>query len=215
MGTQILQCLFMSLDLANNAKKMFHWTYPLTDQSLGIISYETNALIPEFLKANHPSVTYDTLFAQVGNTVVKTVLENAKAIPKDVYEKCLQAKDEVCKEFDRYFASNNLDAFASPTTILPAIKRPTPAEVEVNGTKFGTLHAYVHNTFPQALGGVPCVSIPSGLTPEGLPVGLELVAPRGQDSKLLDLAASVQQVLPALPQLSFENFRDKINCNAN
>ena len=183
----------------------------ITDKSLGIVSYETNALIPEFLKANHPSVTYDTLCSQVSNHVVKTILENAKAIPKDVYEKCLQSKDEVCKEFDRYFASNNLDAFVCPTTILPAIKRPTPAEVEVKDTKFPTLlHAYIHNSIPQALGGVPCVSLPSGRTSEDLPVGLELVAPRGQDNKLLDLAASVQHVLPALPQLSFEDFRDKL-----
>ena len=182
----------------------------LTDRTLGITLYEANLLIPEFLKEQHPLVTYEALCAQIGDPVVKTILENAKAFRREAYEKCLQTKDEVSKEFDRYFASNNLDAFVCPTTILPAIKRPMPAEVEVNGTKFPTLmHAYIHNTVPQALGGVPCVSIPSGRTSEGLPVGLELVAPRGQDNKLLDLAASVQQELSVLPQLSFEEFRDK------
>jgi amidase len=40
-----------------------------------------------------------------------------------------------------------------------------------------------------SLGGLPQVSLPLGRLPEG-PVGLSLIAPRGQDALLLDLVES-------------------------
>ena len=44
------------------------------------------------------------------------------------------------------------------------------------------------------------VSLPAGLTAEGLPVGLELDAPAGADRRLLAIAAAVESLLPALPR---------------
>ena len=39
----------------------------------------------------------------------------------------------------------------------------------------------------------------AGLTPEGLPVGLELDGPMGRDRQLLAVAAAVESVLPRMP----------------
>jgi len=41
----------------------------------------------------------------------------------------------------------------------------------------------------------PAVSVPAGLTPAGLPVGLQLVAPYGADRRLLEIAAAVTPLL--------------------
>ena len=48
------------------------------------------------------------------------------------------------------------------------------------------------------------------MTSDGLPVELELIAPRGNDSSVLDIAKSVQPILPPMPELSFDDYKDKI-----
>lgn len=71
-----------------------------------------------------------------------------------------------------FFAEHALDALALPTS-------QAPAAVGWAGTTCCGVSA---NT------GIPAVSLPAGFTAEGLPVGLELVAPRGADAALLAMA---------------------------
>ena len=175
-----------------------------------LITYEVYRLIPKFLQEQHAPVSFDELCKQVGDPAVKEIIMTADKISEERYRQCQQQVERIRQYFDDYFITNSLDAFVSPTTILPAVKRPSPPNVQVCGKEFSTLFAFTHNTFPQAVGGVPCISLPSGLTSDGLPVGLEVVAPRGMDSSLLDLAAAVQLVLPSLPQLSFSDFKDRL-----
>lgn len=42
--------------------------------------------------------------------------------------------------------------------------------------------------------GVPALSVPAGFTPDGLPVGLQMVAAHGSDHRLLDLARAYEAV---------------------
>ncbi len=50
-----------------------------------------------------------------------------------------------------------------------------------------------------SLAGCPAVSLPMGNLPNGLPVGLQLVGPRGSDLRLLELAAACAATLDAEP----------------
>ncbi|MEO8987152.1 MAG: amidase, partial [Rhodanobacter sp.] len=50
-----------------------------------------------------------------------------------------------------------------------------------------------------SLAGCPAVSLPMGNLPDGLPVGLQLVGPRGSDLRLLELAAACAATLDAEP----------------
>jgi Asp-tRNA(Asn)/Glu-tRNA(Gln) amidotransferase A subunit family amidase len=43
------------------------------------------------------------------------------------------------------------------------------------------------------LSGVPSISIPVGLSASGLPVGLQLIAPWGNESRLLDAAEHLER----------------------
>jgi aspartyl-tRNA(Asn)/glutamyl-tRNA(Gln) amidotransferase subunit A len=47
-------------------------------------------------------------------------------------------------------------------------------------------------TAPASLLGLPAISVPNGFTPEGLPVGVQLVARRGADALLLGVAAQLE-----------------------
>ena len=175
-----------------------------------LVSYEAYRLVPKYLKDQGASVTFDKLCEQIGDQSVKGIFHNAAKVSDESYRQSQQRVEEIRTEFDNYFKQNSLEVFVTPTTILPAIERPSKPIVQVAGQELGTFMAYVHNTTPQALAGVPCISLPSGLSSDGLPVGLEVVAPRGMDNNLLDLAAAIQAVLPPLPQLNFEDFKDKV-----
>jgi aspartyl-tRNA(Asn)/glutamyl-tRNA(Gln) amidotransferase subunit A len=48
---------------------------------------------------------------------------------------------------------------------------------------------------PWSLIGLPAISVPCGTTPEGLPIGLQLVAGRGQDHLLVALGSAVERAL--------------------
>jgi mandelamide amidase len=58
----------------------------------------------------------------------------------------------------------------------------------------------IRNTDPGSNAGLPGISLPAGLTAEGLPVGLELDGPLGTDRHLLGVAAAIERVLPRLPR---------------
>src|SRR6185295_15446121 len=48
-------------------------------------------------------------------------------------------------------------------------------------------------TYPFNLTGQPAVSIPCGLTGEGLPIGLQIVGPRGSDALVLRAARAIER----------------------
>ncbi len=175
-----------------------------------LITYETNVLIKKYLKEQEAPVSFEQLVENIGDPIVKKIIISADRVTEEMYAELIIKKDAIRKNYDDYFSANKLQAFVCPTTILPAIERPTAATTKVADQELPTIIAYTVNTFPQAIAGVPCISMPSGLTEAGLPVGLELVAPRGMDDNLLALAVSVQAVLPSLPQLSFEDFRQRL-----
>ena len=41
----------------------------------------------------------------------------------------------------------------------------------------------------------PAISIPSGVDREGLPIGLQIVGPRFEDARLLEIAARIETIL--------------------
>jgi Asp-tRNA(Asn)/Glu-tRNA(Gln) amidotransferase A subunit family amidase len=47
--------------------------------------------------------------------------------------------------------------------------------------------------------GVPCVSVPGAVGDHGAPIGLQLIAPRGGDARLLAVALRLEQALSLLP----------------
>jgi Asp-tRNA(Asn)/Glu-tRNA(Gln) amidotransferase A subunit family amidase len=51
-------------------------------------------------------------------------------------------------------------------------------------------------TYPINFTGHPAISVPAGLTPEGLPVGLQIVGRRFADTQVLALAAALERVRP-------------------
>jgi Asp-tRNA(Asn)/Glu-tRNA(Gln) amidotransferase A subunit family amidase len=79
-------------------------------------------------------------------------------------------------------AMNGLDAW-----LTPAVPGVAPLMEEGNGVAtFNRLFTALH---------VPCLTLPAGLGANELPLGLQLVAPRGEDLRLIRVAQAVQQLI--------------------
>lgn len=62
---------------------------------------------------------------------------------------------------------------------------------EINGVQMDTYHRWMEVVVPASLIGLPAVSVPVGFGgPDNLPMGLQLIGPRGADAKLLQLASA-------------------------
>lgn len=91
---------------------------------------------------------------------------------------------------------DDYDLLLTPVLTQPSIRigelpvEPTPAELDAMRRRLGWLPGAWNVT------GQPAVSVPAGRTPEGLPVGVQLVAAWGREDLLLRVARWLEQAQP-------------------
>jgi aspartyl-tRNA(Asn)/glutamyl-tRNA(Gln) amidotransferase subunit A len=125
---------------------------------------------------------------------VRLRLEMGRYVLAEDYARAMRGREIVAREFEQ--ALEGRLALVCPT--LPIAAPPLgAATVPVNGGDEPVRNAMLRLTQPFNLGRQPAVSLPCGTTPQGLPVGLQLVGPFGHTLQLLQLAAAVERVLPA------------------
>jgi amidase len=77
---------------------------------------------------------------------------------------------------------------------------PYPIEMnfprEINGRAFEDYVDWIAPAFLVTLAGLPAASVPAGKTADGMPVGLQIVAPRFEEPLILSVAKVVQQANP-------------------
>jgi indoleacetamide hydrolase len=127
-------------------------------------------------------------------------LTGPHATPLAVYQDVIHIhRPALQAAYEAYFREFDVVALVFPTTRLPARPIGQDATVELNGQLVPTFRVYIHNTAPGGNAGIPGLSIPAGLTSDGLPVGLELDGPAGSDRTLLAIGLAVEEVLGPLP----------------
>jgi len=89
-------------------------------------------------------------------------------------------------------ALEQVDAIVAPTVAITAQKIGTET-VRIGGTDEPMRAALLRLTRPGNLTGLPNVTVPCGFTPEGLPVGMQLIGPAFAESDLLAIARLYEQ----------------------
>jgi amidase len=105
-----------------------------------------------------------------------------------------QQRQDVFHRFRELF--DQYDVLLTPAAPV----RPYPVEMnfpdEINGRKFENYVDWIAPAFLITLVSLPAGSVPAGLTRDGLPVGLQIVAPRFEEPLILSLAKIVQEANP-------------------
>ena len=94
--------------------------------------------------------------------------------------------------------SGGFDVLVTPTMAQPppelGIFKVRPGEHPRNvGTRLNEVSPF---TAPWNIAGLPAISLPLHMTPDGLPVGVQFVAAYGREDLLLRLAAQIEQAAP-------------------
>jgi aspartyl-tRNA(Asn)/glutamyl-tRNA(Gln) amidotransferase subunit A len=98
---------------------------------------------------------------------------------------------------------DRVDLLLTPTTATPAFAAEGPPPTEIAGERVGGMGS-VPFTAPFNISGQPAVSIPCGLTEDGLPVGLQVVARRHCEEQVLaaGLVAETRRPWPKLAPMA-------------
>jgi Asp-tRNA(Asn)/Glu-tRNA(Gln) amidotransferase A subunit family amidase len=165
--------------------------------------YESLPDLSQYLKQSGSELSVKDVVAQIASPDVKALYDEFIVGPKaptlEAYQAAIEkGRPALQAAYRDYFEDQNVVAIAFPTTPLPARPIGQDKEVELNGKKVSTLFTYIHNTRPMTTAGIPGLSLPIGFTASGLPVGLELDAPSGEDRSLLSLGLAAEQVFGKL-----------------
>jgi len=108
------------------------------------------------------------------------------------YLKAQKVRTLIRQDFAKAF--NNCDAVLTPTAPTPAFRFGEKVD--------DPLAMYLNDiyTVTANLAGVPGLSVPCGLSSEGLPIGLQLLGPYWSEGMLFRLAHAYQQVHPLSAQ---------------
>ena len=115
-------------------------------------------------------------------------LKRAGAIKGWEYVRALKQRKQLQATLAVFF--ERFDLLALPTTGMVAPKTGA-REVTLGGHNAPVAKTLLSMTRPWNVVGLPAITIPAGLV-DGLPVGLQLIAPAGWDQWLLDVAISIQ-----------------------
>jgi amidase len=73
---------------------------------------------------------------------------------------------------------------------------PFPIEIEwvreIDGVALQTYVDWMATCYAISCTGLPAISVPCGFSPQGLPVGLQIVGRRGRDLEVLELARAFE-----------------------
>ncbi len=101
------------------------------------------------------------------------------------YLKALRVRRLFIEAFQEAF--RNVDFIAGATSPIPAFALGEKIDDPVTMYQCDVL------TIPASLAGLPAVSVPCGRTPQGLPVGLQIIGPALADARVLSCAFAFEQ----------------------
>jgi Asp-tRNA(Asn)/Glu-tRNA(Gln) amidotransferase A subunit family amidase len=113
------------------------------------------------------------------------LIRRGQSITNPQLQDALNARDSFRADLRRSFLDNNIDAWISPSTIGPA-----PRGLDSTGDPVMNL--------PWTQAGLPAINLPAGKSPEGLPLGLQVVGNWYKDESLLFWARDIEKVLKTL-----------------
>ena len=89
------------------------------------------------------------------------------------------------------------DVLLLPTVVVPPLKVGTDAP----GGEWPGIEAWAAHTYTFNMTGYPAASCPAGLTPDGLPIGLQVVGPRFADQLVLQYSHLLERIVPWVDQV--------------
>ncbi len=179
---------------------------------IGVLNAEGKRVdLAAFLAREVPNISMADAIAGVAGKPLRARLQSAvdKPAGAEAVQKARAAMDDLGRQYDAACRGQNVMAIAFPAVPVPAPLLPTegdalPAKFEINGRTYAD-NIVLRNSLPAPFYRVPALTIPAGLVPGGLPVGLELNGLAGEDTRLLAAGMAIETVLGPTPPPTYRN----------
>lgn len=163
-------------------------------------SLELASMVESVLITTEPAAYHEANLRDRGGDYgrdVRALLEGGSVFSAVHYIKAQRLRWTIQQEFAKAF--RNIDLFAMPGAPLPA--PPIGAEtVSIGGAEVDLPMALIRFTCPSNLTGWPAISVPCGLSREGLPIGLQLVGRAFDEATVLRAAYAFEVNAGPLPK---------------
>ena len=88
-----------------------------------------------------------------------------------------------------------VDALVTPTTLMAASKIDAPI-IHIDNKEFVVAAHIARATRPFNMTGLPAISVPCGFTPDGLPIGLQIIGRPFEETTVLRVAYAYERSTP-------------------
>ncbi len=150
------------------------------------IRYGHTAANPESLIAYYEQARSEGFGAEVKRRIMIGTYALSAGYFDAYYRQAQKVRTLILKDFTEAFSK--VDIILSPVS-------PTPA-FTVGAHADDPVAMYLEDIFlcAQPMAGIPCLSVPCGLSKNNLPIGLQLMAPHWEEAKLLKTAHAFEKV---------------------
>jgi aspartyl-tRNA(Asn)/glutamyl-tRNA(Gln) amidotransferase subunit A len=135
--------------------------------------------------------TYEkTRAAGFGDEVQRRILIGTYVLSAGYYDayyvKALKVRRKIFEDFNQAF--EKVDAILTPTTPSAAFGIGSKADAD-------PIEMYLNDIFTVTanIAGVPAISVPAGLDSQGLPLGLQVIAPALEEATMFTVAGALEQ----------------------
>ncbi|WP_186229236.1 indoleacetamide hydrolase [Burkholderia gladioli] len=168
-------------------------------ESAAIPFFEFADAVARYLETGGVAVTFPEIVAQIKSPDVVRIVGDilgAGAISTTEYAEALLARERSRASYVACLREVEADALLFPTVLIPACNIGSET-VAVGSEELDVFAAYTRNTEPGSNAGVPGITVPAGLTQDGLPVGLALDGVPHSDRRILQIGKAMERVLCA------------------
>jgi mandelamide amidase len=180
-----------------------------------IVRYEVIRALPVYLETSGLNIEYSDFVSKITASGLKKVLKeitSTDAVSEEEYNHVIHNLRPALQQiYTEIFSINNLDILAFPSTLVPANKLNDQKLYRLGKKDVPYLMASSHNVQPATLSGNPGLTLPIGLTSNGLPVAIGFDGPPNDDRKLLAIGMAYEKIKPKMtPPTSLHRSRDKL-----
>jgi mandelamide amidase len=167
-----------------------------------IVRYEVIRALPAYLKASGLNIEYRNLVSEITASGLKKVfidITSTDTVSEEEYNHAIHnLRPNLQQIYAKIFSVNNLDILAFPSTLVPANKLDDQKLHRLGEKDVPYLMASSHNVQPATLSGNPGLTLPIGLTTNGLPVAMGFDGPPNDDRRLLAIGMAYEKIKPKM-----------------
>lgn len=132
----------------------------------------------------------DTHREQIKDTVIWNI-EQGRQLSGPQVGRAMRLHAELFERVQTFM--QQYDFLVLPVSQVPPFPIEQPYISEIDGVKLGNYIEWMRSCYYITLTGLPAIAVPAGFTPEGLPVGLQIVGHYRDELRVLRLAHAYEQ----------------------